>query len=149
MLRHIRHFKQWPILGQYVWPNPQPVATSYEGEIATLKGWLTDRLKWMDANLVRHGACVEFPVNEKASYIINSYQNPFTISGKLVILSKTTQALTVSIYSLDGKKMNEYYLNLLPGYNTYNIPSAAWSKGMYIMQSINDAGEKKTRKILK
>lgn len=28
-----RNFEKWPILGVYVWPNPQPIPDTYEGEI--------------------------------------------------------------------------------------------------------------------
>lgn len=50
-----RNFRAWPILGQYVWPNPQPIATTYAGEIANLKNWLAARLTWLDRQLP--GSC--------------------------------------------------------------------------------------------
>jgi CotH kinase protein/PKD domain/Secretion system C-terminal sorting domain/Proprotein convertase P-domain len=43
-----RNFKLWPILGIYVWPNPEPIPTDYPGEIAKLKLWITNRLAWLD-----------------------------------------------------------------------------------------------------
>lgn len=46
-----RNFERWPILGQYVWPNPEPVAQTYEEEIDQLKTWLEQRAAWMDANI--------------------------------------------------------------------------------------------------
>lgn len=54
-----RNFRLWPILGQYVWPNPQPIPTSYAGEIASLKTWLTTRLTWVGRNLP--GTCPAAP----------------------------------------------------------------------------------------
>src|SRR6185503_11197902 len=39
-----RHFQRWPVLGQYIWPNPYPIPTSYEGEITALKEWIAKRL---------------------------------------------------------------------------------------------------------
>jgi hypothetical protein len=35
----VRHFQRWPVLGQYIWPNPQPIPGSYTGEITALKEW--------------------------------------------------------------------------------------------------------------
>jgi len=45
-----RNFKQWPILGEYVWPN-RNVSNSYEQEIEYLKNWISQRTNWMDANI--------------------------------------------------------------------------------------------------
>ena len=46
-----RHFQQWPILGVYVWPNPAPLANTYQEEMDNTKQWIADRLAWMDSNL--------------------------------------------------------------------------------------------------
>lgn len=46
-----RNFVKWPILGTYVWPNPSPIPADYAGEVDKLKGWLTNRLTWMDAQI--------------------------------------------------------------------------------------------------
>lgn len=46
-----RNFTYWPILGQYVWPNPTPIPTSYAGEVAAFKSWLNNRRSWIQANL--------------------------------------------------------------------------------------------------
>ena len=46
-----RNFEQWPIIGIYVWPNPWPVAQSYEEEIEDLKIWINQRLVWLDSNM--------------------------------------------------------------------------------------------------
>lgn len=46
-----RNFTFWPILGQYVWPNPSPIPTTYSGEVTALKNWLNNRKTWIQANL--------------------------------------------------------------------------------------------------
>ncbi len=43
-----RNFRYWPILGQYVWPNPGPLPTTYNGEVTKMKNWLGNRLQWLD-----------------------------------------------------------------------------------------------------
>lgn len=45
-----RNFSKWPILGRYVWPNPEYPST-YAGEIENVKDWIHRRLSWMDDNL--------------------------------------------------------------------------------------------------
>lgn len=43
-----RNFTRWKILGQYVWPNPYPVPSDYDGELSSLSNFLTKRLLWMN-----------------------------------------------------------------------------------------------------
>lgn len=44
-----RNFVQWPILGVGTWPEPTPLPQTYAEEIQRLKGWISDRLTWLDA----------------------------------------------------------------------------------------------------
>ena len=46
-----RNFVKWPILGTYVWPNPNPIPANYAGEINKLKQWFSSRLTWMDSQI--------------------------------------------------------------------------------------------------
>lgn len=41
------NFETWPVLGTYVWPN-NFVGGTYSDETGYLKGWITDRLTWLD-----------------------------------------------------------------------------------------------------
>jgi hypothetical protein len=45
-----RNFRRWPILGTYVWPN-WFIARTFQEEITWMKGWLADRLSWMDRQI--------------------------------------------------------------------------------------------------
>ncbi|HNB81140.1 MAG TPA: CotH kinase family protein [Chitinophagaceae bacterium] len=40
----------WQTIGTYVWPNGW-IANSWQGEVDSMKLWLTNRLLWMDANM--------------------------------------------------------------------------------------------------
>ena len=51
-----RNFRRWRILGRYVWPNPVDPRTgryrpSWRSEFAYLRGWLAQRITWMDRAL--------------------------------------------------------------------------------------------------
>ena len=46
----VRNFDRWSILGSYVWPN-WFIAQTYQEEINWMKGWLEERLTWMDAQI--------------------------------------------------------------------------------------------------
>ncbi len=79
------NFIKWPILGIYVWPNPAPIPTDYEGEVQKLKDWVIDRIAWMDANLP--GYCFEPGIDEGLddATAVRVYPNPardrFGITG--------------------------------------------------------------------
>lgn len=45
------NFEIWPILGTYVWPNPYPISSDYDGELSSLKDFLTRRLEWMNTEI--------------------------------------------------------------------------------------------------
>lgn len=51
-LAQSNNYKRWPNLGQRVPPNPQATG-SYQGEVATLKDWMTKRIAYMDANYLK------------------------------------------------------------------------------------------------
>jgi hypothetical protein len=42
-----RNFLRWPVLDLYVWPNAF-IGMTYEEEILYLKGWIAQRLRWLD-----------------------------------------------------------------------------------------------------
>lgn len=75
-----RHYEIWPILGVYVWPNPSPLAETYEEEIINLKTWISGRLTWLDESIP--GVCYEVPVDTSVSIAsvekpaISIYPNP-------------------------------------------------------------------------
>ncbi len=45
-----RNYTQWPVLSVHVWPNVF-VGETYVSDLNYLKGWLANRLSWMDTNL--------------------------------------------------------------------------------------------------
>jgi spore coat protein CotH len=44
------NFARWPVLGAYVWPN-NFIGATYEQEIDYLKGFISKRLNWLDAQI--------------------------------------------------------------------------------------------------
>lgn len=47
----VRNYQQWPILGEYVWPNQDWQNNTYQDEVDYVKNWIITRANWMDANL--------------------------------------------------------------------------------------------------
>jgi subtilisin-like proprotein convertase family protein len=90
-----RQYFIYPILGVYVWPNPSPIHTTYQGEIANLKSWITQRIQFMDDNLP--GNCLNTPLSEFSSNdLLPMYPDPAT-----------------SVVSL---KLNKYDVGLKPDF---------------------------------
>ena len=44
------NFARWPVLGAYVWPNDF-IGATYEQEVDYLKGFISQRLSWLDAQI--------------------------------------------------------------------------------------------------
>ncbi len=146
-----RHFQRWPVLGQYVWPNAQPIPTTYEGEISSLKAWISARLQWIDANIPNSGACYDYhyPANIKESVIISLYPNPFQGNCTISVQSRVLQAVSINIFDVAGRKVYGGRHNLSVGFNTVSIPSGQWGAGVYFFSFETPAGEKFIRKGVK
>lgn len=97
-----RNFIKWPILGIYVWPNPQPIPATYAGEIDALKSYLNSRLAWLDQNMP--GYCNPTSMEEKNTEKVKLTLYPSPANESVTI--KTTQIfdspLQISLIDLTG-----------------------------------------------
>lgn len=96
----IRNFQYWPILGEYVWPNPQPILPNFAAEVAGFQNWLNQRASWISANI--GGTCqteIE-PAEERQAFAI--YPNP---AGSKIQFKgiRLDQKLDVAIFNSLGK----------------------------------------------
>lgn len=144
-----RHFAQWPVLGQYVWPNPQPIPATYEGEIETLKQWLSLRLDWIDKNLVNTGTCADYPANVNSSFMVTNMPNPFRSGDRVMMQSRENQLLRVKAMDATGRLMWYSSYNLTTGNNYFSVPVADWANGIYFFEFTNEKGEKQTKRIVR
>jgi CotH kinase protein/Secretion system C-terminal sorting domain len=144
-----RHFQRWPVLGQYVWPNPDPIPGSYEEETSVLKNWLSARLSWIDGAVPNKGACFEYPANANASVIISFYPNP--VQGQLFISvkSRVNQALQMQVHDAMGREIYVKSYPVTAGSNDFIIQSATWAPGVYFIHYNAASGEKATYKLVK
>lgn len=119
-----RQFFLYPILGVYVWPNPAPIATSFQGEIQNLKNWIQLRLDFMDANLP--GGCLTSNVSEvKQERKIKMFPDPATevvvadltgaeiSSSSQIYLTNSFGARVFVPYSISKSEV-KFELNSLP-----------------------------------
>lgn len=96
-----RNFQRWPVLGQYIWPNPTSIPTTWMGEILELKQWLTQRLAWLDANMPGTITAVEPEVPHEISVEITP--NPFTDEAHIHIHTPRPMEVLAEVFDLNGK----------------------------------------------
>jgi hypothetical protein len=145
-----RHFQRWPVLGQYIWPNPQPIATTYAGEISYLKEWLNNRLNWIDYNLPNTGKCEDWPVEAAGTLQVAVYPNPTNGDGTIRIKSKTNQLVYLHVYDAAGRLVHLQSINAVPVSNYIAIEKMkAWQAGIYYFIFENKEGEKINKKVMK
>lgn len=145
----LRHFQRWPVIGQYIWPNIQPVPTSYAGEIQQLKNWFTRRIDWIDQNLSTYGTCVEMPVTLANNLIISALPNPVRDQWTLRLQSNRIQAIQITIFDASGRTMRQNKLYLNYGENRTSIQSAHWASGIYFVQILKEDGSSEVLRVVR
>jgi len=145
-----RHFQRWPVLGQFIWPNPQPIPANYEGEILALKEWIKNRLYWIDYNIPNTGACEDWPPEAKGTILVEIFPNPTNGNGTIIVKTKNPQAIILNVFDGMGRKVHTQKINALPVSNSISLNKMSiWQAGIYYFIFSNNTGEKITRNIMK
>lgn len=144
-----RHFQRWPVLGQYVWPNPEPIPATYEEEIAVLKNWMRNRVNWISNNIPNKGSCYDYPASVAASVLVSFYPNPVDSKLMINIRSRSQQPFSIRITDAGGRTMDtkEYVVGY--GETQLQLPAERWSPGIYFLYWQSGNGEEGTVKLLK
>ncbi len=144
-----RHFQKWPTLGQYVWPNPQPIAGTYNTEISYLKEWIAARLGWMDRYIPNEGVCFDYPASVKESILVQGNPNPVYSNYHLTIKSRMQQQIALRALDITGRTVysNSFIVNA--GYNQLEVNMSSLQKGMYVFYLTPTSGEKISTKVMK
>jgi len=124
-----RNFTIWPILGQYVWPNPLPLPTDYAGVVTELKNWISNRTSWLDANMP--GVCTT-GLNDINQAMILIAPNPFT-SQTTITFNEEQKNTTIKISDVLG---NEIKTTTFLG-KQFVIEKESMKAGIYFVQSID------------
>lgn len=140
-----RNFTTWPILGIYVWPNPWPYATTYQGEVTTLKNWIHTRLGWLDANMP--GTCETTPTSELTQASINFDVYPNPISDKLNVRFKTNNnsPFVITIINQQGITLTSRTRNGQPFIESIeSFDISDYAPGVYLIRfSLNGTSSSK------
>jgi subtilisin-like proprotein convertase family protein len=100
-----RNFTVWPILGSYVWPNPGPLPTTYQGEINELKSWINLRWNWLDANMpgTLQNCNISGVAENTANNFAPAFPNPFNSEINLNIYLPESQPVKIELMNALGQ----------------------------------------------
>ncbi len=129
-----RHYDLYPIMGRGLWPNPKPIAKTYEAEITNMKYWISERLHWMDAYLP--GACEARPYRWLAApWVV--FPNPASDYLNVFFELAPDQDATLELSDLTGRVLEiQEVHNFEATFDLRNLQS-----GMYILIYRNKDGK--------
>lgn len=124
-----RNFEKWPVIGEYVWPN-YFIGQTYEEEIDYLKDWITDRMNWMDANVMLAENVSEN--YDKKEILV--FPNPASDRINICLYTDQASEIRTEIYDLLGRKAAIFtYTPDEPGYQMIST-DLNLSPGYYIIK---------------
>jgi hypothetical protein len=138
-----RNFEQWPILGQYVWPN-YFVGNTYEQDVNYMKTWITTRAAWMDSHLPQ-GSC-QSPVNDidaSLTFLLKAYPNPAIEEVSIEVQNESPQKLSLEIFNSLGQLVYRKQL----GGDPVIIETVRLQPGAYLVK-VSGKENSKTQKIM-
>lgn len=151
-----RNFQMWPILGVYVWPNPNPIPTTYTGELLKLKSWLISRSLWLDANIP--GNCTISGIENTYSDtpVLSVYPNPaedilsvdFKTSDTPALNNSGRRTVSLTLTDIVGRKIMEQQLTTVDGSNLYKLNISKYPSGIYLL-NVKTAKENFEVKVVK
>lgn len=122
----IRHYELYPIMGRGLWPNPKPIAKTYEAEISNMKYWISERLHWMDAYLP--GACEARPYRwQPLAWVV--FPNPAHDELYIFFDVAPEQGATLELTDITGRRIEISSINGFEA--TFDL--RALQNGLYIL----------------
>jgi len=123
-----RNFDRWPILGTYVWPNAF-IGETYQDEVNFLKDWLTERLNWMDKNMVGDDCLFLSSTDTRiATSIMEVYPNPFQDEVTFKLKIDSPEGALLTLFDPLGKRLLE---KELVGNNVQSFSLKHLASGIY------------------
>jgi hypothetical protein len=121
----VRNFQRWPRLGQYDWPIPRPIASSWNGEVVQLRNWLAARLQWLDANLPKPLVVVDGTLSTEEPIVRATEVYPNPIIDKFLVKLQTPkpEKVTLELIDLSGTMVGTIETETQAGENVVEVPA--------------------------
>ena len=139
----VRNFKKWPILGRYIWPNAF-IGSTYGSEVSYLKGWLTNRIIWID------GQIALFPTGQKEvleKAIV--YPNPSVSGFSFDYVLRSPQEVKLLIYNDLGQLVFQKIEQQTTGNQQSFWHDKKAASGLYFYEIQADGVRRMVGKVLK
>ena len=97
------NFARWPVLGEYIWPNPF-VGRTWDSELGYLRTWIEGRLAWLDVAFAEIGRLDRGRVTGQEGLVLAP--QPARIGGVVTITPEAPEAFgghaDVEVFPLIG-----------------------------------------------
>ena len=129
-----RNFERWPILSEFVWPNPT-VPRNYNQAVSDLKSWVGSRLSWMDRNM----ETVSLDVKGRFSNAeFKVFPNPVVDALTIEMKIQGEVDFHFNLFDARGRKVTQFSVTPLPGQLTRQSLDSqligSLSQGVYFLQ---------------
>jgi hypothetical protein len=127
----VRNFQQWPVLGQYVWPNYY-IGNTYSEEVSYLKNWVKNRLIYLD----KVWEIKDSNVTEQENLPISIMPNPGNEIIQLKFTSLVPTGLQMKVVNSSGQLMYVPYME--KDQNLLELDIKSLATGVYFIQLTED-----------
>jgi len=97
-----RNFIAWKVLNKYVWPNYY-VGATFKAEVDWLKGWVSNRLDWLDGNLPSLVTSTESHWSQPS---VSVFPNPFSTQVNFEYEIEKPGTVTLRIFDGLGRTIH-------------------------------------------
>ena len=143
-----RNFLKWPVLGNYLWPNYQ-VFDTYDEEVLYLKSWITQRLYWMDSQILQLNIDQQNILSDYVLY--QAYPNPFNPTTNFRYDLQKPSHVKLTIHDVVGREINvlinkrQHSGSKVIQWDATNLKGDAVSAGVYFyaieINGLRDVGK--------
>ena len=143
-----RNFLKWPVLGNYLWPNYQ-VFDTYDEEVLYLKSWITQRLSWMDSQILQLNIDQQNILSDYVLY--QAYPNPFNPTTNFRYDLQKPSHVKLTIHDVVGREINvlinkrQHSGSKVIQWDATNLKGDAVSAGVYFyaleINGLRDVGK--------
>ena len=123
----VRNFTKWNRWGQYDWPIPSPIASSWEGEVTQLRTWLKNRLTWLDNNMPKSVEVADgrLLANENEDLVVTEvFPNPIINQFFVKIRTPQPEDIKLELFGVNGQKVGEVSTRTQAGENIVEVPAS-------------------------